>query len=96
VAGNSGVPVGGELGITEPFEDLGHHRALGKPTAGVQHDLFADLGDPSAAALIGQLGRLVGAVDVGQHLPPLDGDTELVMRQLGGVVDHHIGDLHQL
>ena len=59
-------------------------------------DLLADLGDPGPATLMRLLGSLVGAVHVGQHLPPPHGDAELVMRQLRGVVDHHLGHIHQL
>ena len=59
-------------------------------------DLLTDLGDPGPATLMGLLGGLVGAIQVGQHLPTLHGDAELVMRQLRRVVDHHLGHIHQL
>ena len=73
-----------------------HHRTLSEPTAGVEVDLVADFGDPGPATLMRRLRGAVGAVEVGEHLPPSHGDAELVMRQLGGVVDHHLGHVHQL
>ncbi len=68
-AGERLVPVGAELGVAEPFEDLRHHRTLRQPTPTMQVDLFADFGDPRPATLMGRLGGLVGAVHVGEHLP---------------------------
>ena len=59
-------------------------------------DLVTDFDDPGGTTLMGLLGAAVGAIEVGEHLPSLHGDAELVMRQLGGVVDHHIGHVHQL
>ena len=96
VAGDGGVPVGAELGVAEAFEDLDHHRPLRQPAAGMQMDLVADLGDPRPTTLMRRLGGAVGAVHVGEHLPPAHGDAELVMRQLGGVVDHHRRHIDQL
>ena len=66
------------------------------PPRRVQMDLLADFGDPGPTTLMGRLGGLVGAVQVGEHLPPPHGDAELVMRQLGGVVDHHLSHIDQL
>ena len=70
VAGQCVVPVGAELGVAEPLEDLRHHRTLRQPTPGMQVDLLADLSDTRPAAFVGLFGAAVGAVEVGQHLPP--------------------------
>ena len=59
-------------------------------------DLLTHLGDPRPTALMRRFRAAVGAVQVGEHLPPSHGDTELVMRQLRRVVNHHLGHIHQL
>ena len=90
------VPVGCELGVAEAFEDLRHHRTLRQPTPRMQMDLLTHGGETRPATLMGRLGAAVGAVEVGEHLPTSHGDTELVMRQLRRVVNHHLGHIHQL
>ncbi len=59
-------------------------------------DLFADFDDPRPTTLMRRLSGAVGAIEVGEHLPTPHGDTELVMRQLRRVVDHHLRHIDQL
>ena len=96
VAGHRLIPVGGELGVAEPLEDLASSPHPGRDRRGHGGGSLRRPRRSRPGDLRAPPPPCGGRRQVGEHLPPSHGDAELVMRQLRRVVDHHLGHIHQL
>ena len=84
---DAGIPVGAELGVAEPVEDLLDHRPRHNSTSGIEKDALADDADMRIAIRMRTFVRAVRSVSIRKRLPPLDDDPELVEPQVLGVTD---------
>ena len=94
--GDSGVPVGVELGVTEPIEDLLDHRPGSDTTAGVEIDALTGDADLGITTRMGPLVSAVGAVGVGQCFPAAHHHGELVEPQRPGETDQQLSRVGKL
>ena len=79
--GDTGIPVGVELGVAEPVEDLLDLRHRQHATLGVDEHPFVDDADVRIAEVVGPLVPGVSTIGVSQRLPAIDHDLELVEPQ---------------
>jgi hypothetical protein len=95
--GGSCDDVLGELRLDEPLEDprqlRGHHAGA---TGRVNPDRVVDRRDRGRAPIVGQLVVALGAVEVGEGLPPPHHDAEVVEREMLGVLEQDRRDRVEL
>ena len=91
-----GIPVGVELGADEPVEDLPQHRPLGGAAVGAQMDFGADGGDGGVAVVMGPFMVAVGAIGIGQRLPPGEHHGEVGELQAHRMVDQELFGVGEL
>ena len=90
------VPVGLELRLAEPFEDLAHRRPLGDAALADDRVAVADPFDRGVAGGVGLLVAAMGTVGVGERFPAIDEQAELVEAQRLGVLQHDVGTVGEL
>ena len=86
-SGDTGIPVGAELEVAEPFEDLLDHRPGGDTTASIEIDVLINDTDMSVETAVGAFMSPMSAINISEGFPAAHDDGELVEPQLGGVID---------
>ena len=96
MGGCGSIPVGVELGVDEPVEDLPQHRPLGGPAVGAQMHLGADGRDEGVAVVVGSFMVTMGPVGIGQRLPAGEHHGEVGELQAHRMVDQQLFGVGEL
>ena len=75
------LPVGLELGVAEPVEDLLDRCPGHRTTAGIEIDPLVNDTDMRITTRMGSFMSSVSTIGIGERLPTLDHDREVVERQ---------------
>ncbi len=89
-------PVERELGVPEVLPDLADLGQVERAATADDVPLAVVLDDRDVATFVVGLGILVGAVDVGEHLPATDADRELFVRERLRVPKQDLGVVGEL
>ena len=73
-------PIGGELGVAEPLEDLQHRRRMHRTTTRGEMQHTVELDHRRRSPLNSRLGVTMRTIDIGQQLPPPHTQPEILER----------------